>query len=279
MKIFKFDAGRAAEPGRLFDDGIEEDPWVMYHGTSAFNGPTIERDGFRSPAESMPRGAVEQVTRIFEQMRWKSSRGYMVLRDYSLGHNIPMSGCGRIFFAETSLRGLLYARREFAGGETCFALRKAFVDLQSYLDDSSVRESHDAYLAMRYKSLRRNNAHQSELDKVMPASVELDWLRAQLDAVEPIRTLATDAFHRHNGGTVYAVKVQPEDVARFSWHREMGISTDRPVSADRILARVDTPSDANMLTTAYQRSEPPLPRTQGLLGALLTKPVEPAQVR
>src|SRR5262249_15880755 len=56
-----------------------------------------------------------------------------------------------IFLAETSFRSLLYASREWAGGETTRALRLALSDLYEYLNNATFRKQ---AVAETWKSLR-----------------------------------------------------------------------------------------------------------------------------
>src|ERR1700730_4493642 len=139
-----FSSDRLAGTDRLFSDVIESDLWIMFHGTSGFNAKSIERDGFAFRSDYVTHEQIKRVTDLYETMKWvgESGGGYPVLKPFSLAHDYLGGGNGLTFFAETSRRALLYATRDFAGGEKLRSLRIAFRDLEAYLGQSEFRRRH-----------------------------------------------------------------------------------------------------------------------------------------
>lgn len=166
MNIQEFDPDRIAAVGRLFSDKIDTDPWIMFHGTSQFSSDSIERDGFKYTADLISRNQIQRVANIFETMKWagEGGGGYPVLKPFSIDHDFRANEHGLLFFAETSLRALLYASRDFAGGEKLRALRIAFSDLDSYLRQPEVRERHEWQMDRSFRSLININAHPSMVE-------------------------------------------------------------------------------------------------------------------
>jgi hypothetical protein len=233
ITVQSFDPDRIAKASRLFCDEVD-DLWIMFHGTSGFNAKSIERDGlifqdgFISPAE------IRRVTAVYDRMRWggESSGGFPILKNFSLDHDYLDNGKGILFFAETSLRALLYATRDFAGGEKLRALRNALHDLDLYFAQSDVRERHAARMNQEFRILSNLNAHPSMLDAARPVKVDLAWLESEISNLAEIRRLADSAYLRHDHGVVYALRMGTNDLGGLSYNSWMGIkaTTLVPVS-------------------------------------------------
>lgn len=272
MKIanYSFEIDRVEKFLCLFPDEIEENPWVMYHGTSGFNVSSIERDGFNTQSSAISRESIQRVADIFLQMKWfgTTTGGFGTLKAFSLGHDLAQSEKGPTFFAEASLRALLFATREFAGGEKMYALRQAFYDLKAYLNDPALRTEHWEKMCRTYEGLRIGNAHPSELSKAAPVNVDLDWLERQLIDNQHAFKLAEDAFERHECGVVFALKMEPEDVESLTWHQPMGIKAERSVKSCRVIGRVDVPANLDARRVVHLRKDYSDRMGCGLLGAL-----------
>ena len=141
------DASRVTR-GRLFDDRIEEDPWVLFHGTSASNSLSIENVGFQYTQGSVTQSDIDRINTVFEAMRWdgSDSEGYPLLKGFSVS-DFHDSTASSTFFTECSTRALRYARRIRAGGEKLYGIRNAIADLQSYLTEVAVRDHHAMAMA------------------------------------------------------------------------------------------------------------------------------------
>lgn len=244
ISVQVFDPNRIATDVQLFCSEIDHDPWVMFHGTSGFNADAIEREGFRPQLNMVSREELQRVASVYEAMKWagESWGGLPVLKPFSLDHDLR-DPTGLLFFAETSLRALLYATLDFAGGEKLRALRFAFADLDSYLREPAVRERHETKMLANFRSLIGMNAHPSMIETARPVKVDLDWLRAQMDALANIRWVADDAERRHDHGIVYAVKMTPDDLQGLQWNSSMGIEATTTIPASKMLAKIAVPRD------------------------------------
>jgi hypothetical protein len=270
--VEKFDPTRIATD-RLFSCSIDSDPWVIFHGTSGFNAKTIEREGFSYQAGGISSGQIKRVTCIFEKIKWfgASGGGFPVLKPFSLDYDLKDSSKGIIFFAETSRRALLYATRDFAGGEKLRALRIALRDLDLYLTNAEVRERHQNHMKAQFKTLTHLNAHPSMLEATRPMEVDLDWLGEQITNCADVRCLAEKTFQLHDHGVIYALKMTTDDVERLRWHESMGVEATSLVPSSKILAKIVVPSDYEDNLFESTGDEYLRRMNIGLLGALAAR--------
>jgi hypothetical protein len=233
ISVQVFDPDRIAATGRLFSDDIDTDAWVMFHGTSGFNSETIERDGFKFPPDLIARDEIQRVINIYEEMNWagENSGGLPVLKPFSLGYDFSGEQ-RRLFFAETSSRALLYATRDFAGGEKLRALRVAFCDLDLYRQKPDVRERHQVRMQSEF---RRFGAAQ-------PVVVDLGWLENEMVRLQDVRKRADIAHLNHRYGVVYALRMTTTDLAALG-QGTMGIETVTPIPVSRIVSKIIVPPD------------------------------------
>src|SRR5262249_11717108 len=241
--VQEFDADRVSSLKRLFSDEIDSDPWIMFHGTSGYNAESIERAGFTLRSDLISRDQIQRVASIYERMKWpgESGGGYPVLKPFSLDHDFFGGERSFLFFAETSLRALLYATRDFSGGEKLRALRIAFRDLVSYLREESVRQRHQEQMRNNFRRLNDLNAHPSMIDAAQPVEVDLDWLRNEVAGLKDVQRHAELAYRRHDHGVVYALRMAPDTLNDLQLNSSMGIESTTPISPTRIVAKVVVP--------------------------------------
>ncbi len=243
--VFELNVSRVNEGEVLFPQNIESDDWVIYHGTSGFNSAAIENQGFGTAAVAVNEGSMRRVVEIYKRMKWDgiSGGGLGVLEPFSLGHDITAEGKRITFFAERSRRALLYASLDFAGGEKLRAMRVALSELDTYLNDASLRQYHADQMSSQYEDLETLNACAETLDAVRPVEVDLEWLRNELVELRLEHEVAFNAAERHREGVVYAIKMLPQDVAELVYNGFMGIETTATIPASRIIAKVIVPRD------------------------------------
>jgi hypothetical protein len=243
--VFQIDSDRVKGHHQLFADGIDEDAWVIFHGTSGFNCESIERDGFDSTHGVISAAQIRRVAAVFERMKWfgDDRGGYPVLKPFSLDHDFQGSDKSRLFFAETSMKALLYATREFSGGEKLRALRRAFNDLETYLNDPRLREQHRDFQKAQFNQLSALNASRATLEAVRPVEIDLAWLRRRLADLSNVRQIADEPFRRHDYGAVYALRMTHDDVGHLHWNKFMGIETTARISPSKIIGKGIVPAE------------------------------------
>jgi hypothetical protein len=163
------------------------------------------------------------------------------LKPFSFDHDLA-DDSDRIFFAETAVRALRYATRDFAGGEKLRALRLALRDLAGLLDDPRVQGDYLRSLECEQRSLLEVNAHPAALERARPRPIDLPWLVQQLAELADLRRHAEEVFEQHDHGVVYAVRLAPEDLGALLWHPAMGIEATAPIPATRLVAKVIVPA-------------------------------------
>jgi hypothetical protein len=195
---------------------------------------------------------IRHITDVYERMSWYGAdpAGYAILKPFSLVYDFQGPARSLLFFAETSMRVLLYATLDFSGGEKLRALRHAFDDLEAYLNDPSLREEHGRLLDAECWSAsdadrqqEYNSAYPSEVDPVLSGKVDQVWLKQALTGLADVRHIADDAFRRHDHGVVYALRMSLADVGYLRCNRSMGIETTARIPPSRIVGKVIVPPD------------------------------------
>ena len=246
MRVYEFERELVIGKAQVFPDEICDDLWIVYHGTSSISEEEIDRCGLQWRPTFAKRAEVEDIVSIFDTMSWagKHGGGFPVLKPFSLNHDFAASDRKPIFFAESSYRALLYATRDFAGGETTRALRLAFADLQEYLSSPDLRHSHMTDLWREYHHLKRIGAAVGN----PPSEINLSWLHSEVKKLEELETRCREAFEIHRYGIVYAIRFNESDLSLLESSTSMGIKAPTVTLPEKIIAKVRVPK-------AWQRDE------------------------
>jgi hypothetical protein len=251
FKHEKFDPERA-QGGRLFSDGLEEDPWVIYHGTAASNSRAIEQHGFIYVDGRLSAASVANIIGVFRAMNWSGSGvdGFVVLASFT-NDDFSMNGKSPTFFADNGVRSLLFATRDFAGGEKLRSVRRALDELKGYISDDSVRADHMETQRCTFEYLSQRGAAESEIVLARPKSVDLDWLTEKVKSFQSLYKLASLPLDTFTGGVVYAVRMQDSDLPSLCNHPTMGIKAWKPLPPDRIVCRMEIPHEVDSNALQY----------------------------
>ncbi|WP_210546581.1 hypothetical protein [Rhodoferax sp. PAMC 29310] len=239
----EFDLNRVAL-GRLFSDKFEEDPWIVFHGTSCENGNAIERQGLSYDRNNFTKEDLRSIVDVFNVMNWSGgdTGGFAVLASFSES-DFADSESSPTFLTEISTRALLYATREFAGGEKLRSVRRALVDLSRYVTDDSIRGEHMSQMQVEFNYLRSMNSHPDQIERSRPKTVDLCWLSKRLSELQPVQKKAALALDSQQGGIVFALKLHESDLLAMTYDSAMGIKARAPISPDRIVSKVNIPTD------------------------------------
>lgn len=74
-------------------------------------------------------------------------------------------------------------------------------------------------------------------------TVDLEWLKSELEQLSNVRHLADSAQPDHTEGVVYAVQPEPVDFDWLRYHQSMGIEATAPIPPSRIIAKISVPQD------------------------------------
>lgn len=238
---YPFDAARFVETQLLFPEEIEDDGWVLFHGTSSVYEERIDSEGLRPGQGAVTRAHLERLGSIYEGLGWCGwdSGGYAVLRGFSMSFDEAVVG-GRLFLAESSKRAALYASSDFRGGEKVRAVRKSLSELDSILND---RERQAQFVAEHERRIASGAPPWPMPPVLKPISTYevLPWLRARVEALKDAREVVGAVGH-HDYGIVYAVRV-PDGGPLHGLHYNpsMGIVAERDLPAAWLLGKVRLP--------------------------------------
>ncbi len=224
----------------LFPLEIDRDPWVQYHATSSINEDQIDAEGLKwSPAICSAADVLDLVL-VYRSMNWcgKHTGGYVALDSFSVSGDFQGNETKPIYFREFSLRSLMYAQREFAGGESARGIRYALRDLDRYLADEAVRDEHYQYQRREAIGLASSGALPPRVMRV-----DLDRLKRQVERFADLRERCEGCQQSHRHGVVYAVRFTPEDIPSLNYSSSMGIRCYKPIGRQQIVGKVRVLAD------------------------------------
>jgi hypothetical protein len=239
----------------LVPETLDRDPWVLYHATSSALCAEIEREGFIAREDTAHPEAIRKLLTLYASIGWHgiSTGGYAVLSGFSFLRN-HLSAERPIYFTTYAHRSPLYARPDFAGGETARGIRHAYRDLLRYLNEPALREQHLQKQRRECIALVQRDGLPSRV--ITP---NLDWLRTRLTALAQVYQ-QLDALERTGGdGVIYAVQFAREDLPYMDYQWSNGVSVFRSIPAQRICHKVEI-SDSHEIT-ATTSSDSPLRET------------------
>ena len=219
----------------LFESDIDQDPWVHYHATSSLYEDRIDAEGLRWTSNVFSAANILDVIRVFRSMNWCGvhTDGYAVLHPFSLLGDFQGKDFKPIYFREDSLHSLLYAERDFAGGESARALRYAIRDLERYLAEESVRAQHLHKQRCNAISLASQGAVPGRVVRV-----DLDWLEEKIKRLRPLRERCDALKENYEHGVVYAVRFARKDIPALSYSNYMGLRCYAPIPPEKIVGKV-----------------------------------------
>jgi len=207
MQVFDIDSASNFLPTYLFSQEIEANPWVGYHATSSCCEEGIERFGLAGSLH-VSSEQVYGLRRIFESMNWQGIHqgGYGVLMAFSSVRSIGVQ-TPPIYLGSFPKRCLLYATRDFVGGESFRAVGYAVEDLERFMQDAQLRQEHlDSQIAS-------SRAHfELSGQKLRVIDVDLNWLDEQLAPFRPLARMRRDLEMSYRWGTIYAIGFGPGEL-------------------------------------------------------------------
>lgn len=242
IRTFGIDELQSCET--LFPPEVDRDPWVQYHATSSISEQQIDAEGLLWSASTCSASEVLEVVRVYRSMNWCGlhSGGYVVLDSFTAAGDFQGRETKPIYFREYSLRSLIYAKRDFAGGESARAVRYALRDLERYLSEQSIREEHYAYQHRCAVNLSSTGAIPNPVIRV-----DLEWLGSQLSRFSDLRQRCDTCEASHQYGVVYAVRLTLDDIPSLNFSDSMGLRCYKHVTADRIVEKVHVHADTGRL--------------------------------
>lgn len=264
---FPFDQARFEETQLLFPDDIEDDPWVLFHGTSSSFAPRIEAEGLRRGQETVGRTTIEHIVNIFERLSMNPDDvgfgAYNVLKQYAgfdYGVTKGEPGLSPLYLAASSGKAATYASDDFLGGEKLRGVRKSLEVLDRVLHDEEGTSTYREYFGVPSYTF-------GEPD-FATADEALNWLRVEWDRLAAVREAVAQQRRADLCGVVYALQVPPADVSGFSIHRFMGIIVERDIPLEWLIGVVRIPRDQDVGRGWEDSRQIWWPREDGVLLAI-----------
>ena len=217
---------------RLFPSRMVKDHSILYHATTSLDETGIENSGFGGCRPLVTAPHVDQMMALYRSMNWEGlhSDGYAAL-DQATGR-FALIDTPHAWFRETAMRSLLYAERDWAGGELVRAFRIAYADLVEFLGSEDVRQKH------LHRQSQRPNSPVIRVDTAR--------LAAKLSALRQTAETAEDLTRQYKYGLVYAVRFVEEDIPNLFYNRRSGILHRGVLAPDRIVGKARLPLGSRM---------------------------------
>ena len=228
MEVTEFSLDRDATIESLFSPAISSDSWVLYHATTSVAEEGIDTAGL-IPSLDYDATLIKLI-KVFRAMNWfgENSAGYPVLKGFSLQRgSLP-----NLYFRESSIRSLLYAKSDFAGGETAHAMYHALEDLKQYAADPSVRARHYDQQVADCKEVVEQNGCPKHVIRV-----DTTWLLGRLLEFEEFGQKVAELRLSYRYGLVYAVRFDRDDIPFLTNCRGSGIVYSRAVPVAKLVGK------------------------------------------
>lgn len=219
----------------LVPEHLDRNPWILYHATTGALSEVIEREGFVARDDTVFSDAIRRLLTIYHSIGWHgvSTSGYAVLRGFSFLRN-HTSQERPIYFTTYGHRSPIYARPDFAGGETARAIRHAYRDLLRYVNESALRAQHLADKRRECIDLVKKDG--LPIRVIVP---NLDWVTAKLNEVAPLYQRLDALEKSGQPGVIYAVEFTADDIPHLAFRQATGAAMFRAVPASRIRHKVE----------------------------------------
>jgi hypothetical protein len=232
IPCYEFSEEQLQNCDALFPADVEDDLWIFYHATSSTLEDQIDSEGLGWRPRIYSKQDLEAIDEVYSTMKWDGIdfAGIPIIRLCSLRYDFGNSDLKPMYFRESSIRSLIYATSDWAGGESARAIRRAMHDLNIYLDDETVRQAHTCDLRMTIST------------KVAP--VNLNWLAERIDELTPLWRRCEALKEKHRYGVVYAVRFEDTDLPYCSFDGGTGLRCNRQLDESRLVAKARLMSDA-----------------------------------
>lgn len=278
MKLYTYSAEQSKAAACPFCDEYTQDSSVYYHGTSSHAEKEIEKEGLIWKRNTYTLEEINSVTQVFEELYWAGSHtgGFAVLAsftqsDFDLGNGNSKG----ISFARGSGRAMLYASKEWSGGETARALRYAFEDLERYLEDAEFRHNQMLHSweelraslrgveipkdcqpefpdDIRFEHIRNLWRFYSTFgvragvglcNGIEPVDFSAEWLHNTLRKLQPLRDRVCRLTSEYGHGAVYAVRLIGQDVVNAIKRSNGELYLKQLLPPERIIAKAIIPAE------------------------------------
>jgi hypothetical protein len=231
--MLKIEASAAllAEEQSWFPPEIENDPWVVYHGTSSVFEEKIEQSGIQCGSLHL-NDAILRCATLIKTTEWYEDNATASLVAFSFPRIISAP---HFYCALFPQRASLYTRRMFAGGESAYFLRRIIPKLVE------TSKNNLEFFDSRFKKLMDNCIKKARRgmpthDKVLKVNIE--WFKKSVDELNASLPKLLEIERQHRYGVIYAIKLDPEDVAAARYFHNDGFRVYKPIPHSKCIAKL-----------------------------------------
>ena len=231
MRIFAEDAKALSEKQNWFPPEIENDPWVVYHGTSSVFEEKIERSGLQCGSLHLNEAVLRCAT-LIKTTEWYEDAAAFSLVAFSCPR---ITSAPHFYCALFPQRASLYTRRMFAGGESAYALRRIITKLvESSKNNMEFFDSRFRKLCQ--ESIEKAKRGMPTNDKILKVNIE--WFNEKVAKLKEFLPQLVEVYNQHSYGVIYALKIEPEDVAAAIYLHNDGFRVYKPIPHAKCIAKL-----------------------------------------
>jgi hypothetical protein len=233
MQIFEEDAHDLCHKRTWFTREIEDDPWVVYHGTSSVSEESIERLGFRCGSTGLNHGTLLCLT-IVKTIGWEDVPRGAALQAYTFPR-INSGSLSPFFCAFFPQRAIAFTCRQYAGGETAYTLREAITGLERLASETP------DWFDKRFEE--QSNLCTSRARRGIPThtpvyKVNVEWFQCKMRVLLPQLCELREIYDQHKYGVIYAIKLDRAD-AKIACNGDLrGLEVFGEVSPSKCVAKL-----------------------------------------
>ena len=230
MKIYSYRSTKLDKKARLFDPGIRDDPWVLFHGTSSAYETQIESRGLDTGHLPVTLEELRKLLGIFKSMNWRYANYVSSLKAWSFPEAVEDRELRPIFLASVPELAACYCGRRSVGGEIAEMVRGCIRELRGFLREKSVRAES---LRLQWEEHEDTATRGIRLPVI---EVSRPWVRSRLADIVRLEQRLLQLQRGHRYGIVYAMRFECDDVKWLHGSGDTYIS-DKGVSPERIIAK------------------------------------------
>lgn len=199
----------------LFPEGLDDDPTLLFHGTSSTREKSIDRDGLKPNAAGVSPSRVLVLLECFKALRWHgtSPAGAAVLSAWTLKNDFRDGDTSPLYLADHPSQAVYFSTRGVCGGEKVSSFLRAFEDLERLVTDPVFRAASVSASDQWYDDGAGRALSNEALERV----------RHQMLSLADIAERARRERDEYRYAVVYAIRPPPSIRATWEDCKGMGI--------------------------------------------------------
>jgi hypothetical protein len=206
-------------------DWIDNDDNFLYHGSSNISEDCIEKLKYNQFCH-FKKEEIDSIIDLYKKINWYGSPGggFQVLSTFSISdfeNNLKP-----LFLANQYNRCLLYAHKDFAGGELVRSIFYAIKDLNNYIDNDNIRNEHKKFIEDNF-----------QYNQIL-YDVNLEVLKEEVKNLNDIYQKSIDIRNLFEYGIIYCFKITPDLYQYINNPKSMGYTTNLEHISNHLKAKI-----------------------------------------